>query len=78
MTPFYGGELRQITREGDNGLPTWSPDGRGIAFVSNRDGVWGLWVMNADGSHQRKIFTLEPEFGGGPVDWTMQRISGRP
>jgi TolB protein len=31
--------------------PVWSPDGRRIAFSSN----WQLWVMNADGSGQRRL-----------------------
>jgi hypothetical protein len=30
--------------------PTWSPDGSRIAFASNRDGNWNLFVMEADGS----------------------------
>lgn len=30
--------------------PTWSPDGSKIAFASNRDGNWNLFVMEADGS----------------------------
>ena len=30
--------------------PAWSPDGDRIAFISNRDGRWSLYVMNADGS----------------------------
>jgi hypothetical protein len=30
--------------------PTWSPDGSKIAFASNRDGKWTLFVMEADGS----------------------------
>jgi TolB protein len=29
----------------------WSPDGRRIAFESN----WQVWVMNADGSGQRRL-----------------------
>jgi len=70
-----GGGNRQLTNEGDNGLPTWSPDGQGIAFVSTRDGGWGLWVMNTDGSNPRKIAVLENGFGQGPIDWTEQRIS---
>ena len=31
-------------------VPTWSPDGRRIAFGSDRDGNWDIYVMNADGS----------------------------
>ncbi len=76
--PAVGGPITQLTQEGDNGLPTWSPDGQYLAFVSNREGGWGLWVMLADGSQQRKIATLEPGFGGGPIDWTRQRISWGP
>ena len=51
------GEIRQLThRAGTNGSPTYSPDGKLIAFMS-ADSVdhsaWAetkLWVMNADGS----------------------------
>ena len=27
----------------------WSPDGRSIAFCSDRDGDWEIYVINADG-----------------------------
>jgi len=36
----------------NNTLPVWSPDGRTIAFVSDRDGNREIYVMNADGSNQ--------------------------
>jgi TolB protein len=41
--------------------PTWSPDGKSIAFVDNGNsdgaGTWGgdLFVMNADGTNVRKL-----------------------
>lgn len=50
-----------------NVAPTWSPDGRAIAFVSNRDGAWAIWVMDADGGNQRKLpinVALEYRFQG--------------
>jgi TolB protein len=30
--------------------PAWSPDGSLIAFQTNRDGNWEIYIMNADGS----------------------------
>ncbi len=40
----------------DNAAPAWSPDCRHIAFLSNRDGVWRIYVMDADGQNQRPMF----------------------
>ena len=34
----------------EDGEPAWSPDGRQIAFSSNRDGNTEVYVMNADGT----------------------------
>ena len=34
----------------NNGADSWSPDGRKIAFASNRAGTPQVFVMNADGS----------------------------
>jgi len=35
--------------------PTISPDGRSIAFVSNRSGHWNLWAGNPDGTGLREL-----------------------
>lgn len=62
----------------NNVAPTWSPDGRHILFVSDRDGTWGFYLMNADGSNQRPILQdvtarvpITYDFAGEQVvDWT--------
>ncbi|MGB7404721.1 MAG: amidohydrolase family protein, partial [Pacificimonas sp.] len=35
--------------------PRWSPDGRRIAFTSDRGGGDNIWVMNANGSDRRQV-----------------------
>ena len=44
----------------NNGLNSWSPDGKQIAFVSNRTGTYEIYVMNADGSGITQV-TRGPE-----------------
>jgi len=36
-------------------MPDFSPDGRRIAFTSNRDQQGEVYVMNADGSGQKRL-----------------------
>lgn len=38
-----------------NVAPAWSPDGQHIVFLSNRNGKWQLWVMDADGGNQAAL-----------------------
>ena len=51
-----GTALRRITQDRfvDDQL-SWSPNGTKIAFVSNRGGKFGIWVMNANGSGKRLL-----------------------
>jgi Tol biopolymer transport system component len=36
-------------------MPSWSPDGKKIAFVSYRNGHSDIYIMNADGSDQTRL-----------------------
>ncbi len=48
--------IRQLTTStATNVRPAWSPDGKSIAFQSNRDGPYHIYVMNTDGSSLRQI-----------------------
>jgi Tol biopolymer transport system component len=78
--PLNGGEARNLTNNSaDDGLPTFSPDGRFIAFVSNRGGQWAVWAMRADGSNLKQLFTLDGNYAtGGELDWIYERISWGP
>jgi Tol biopolymer transport system component len=40
---------------GDDGMPDFSPNGRRIVFTSNRDQNGEVYVMNANGSGQRRL-----------------------
>src|SRR5262245_38249433 len=40
--------------------PKFSPDGRTIAFLSDRSGVENLWIANADGSNPRAVTKDKP------------------
>ncbi len=44
-----------------------SADGRYIAFISNRGGVWHVWRAEADGSHQRQLTTGRSQIA---FDWS--------
>jgi Tol biopolymer transport system component len=47
----------QLTHDAaaDDAQPCFSPDGRRLAFCSNRSGVWHVYLMNADGRNVTQI-----------------------
>ena len=55
MNADGSGKRNPLRNPANDGSPSWSPDGRRIGFVSNRDGRPEAHVMNADGSGQRSL-----------------------
>jgi dipeptidyl aminopeptidase/acylaminoacyl peptidase len=63
----FGGEPRRLTSAGEkDGEPSWSPDGRWIAFVAKRPGTGGakddeepqLYVIAPDGGEARRVTAI--------------------
>lgn len=54
--PIAGGAAKRITSGmGFDGQPRFSPDGKTIAFTSDRSGYENLWLVDADGGHPRAL-----------------------
>ncbi|MCK4350188.1 MAG: PD40 domain-containing protein, partial [Candidatus Krumholzibacteria bacterium] len=61
-----GGEVwRFIRSDGADHSPCWSPDGKHLAFVSDRDGSAQIWIIPSDGGEARRI-TDVPTGVSGP------------
>ncbi len=51
-----GSGLRQLTDDVHRDrFPRWSPDGKKLAFFSNRTGKFEIWTINPDGSGAQQI-----------------------
>lgn len=61
-----GGKPRRLTSSGKDRSPRWSPDGKKIAFVSDRSGKAQIWVMEADGG-EPWLLSTEQAVQGAPV-----------
>src|SRR5438874_3506248 len=54
--PAAGGAAKRITDlYNDARQPTWSPDGKWIAFFGYRDGGYDIWAIAPDGSNQHRL-----------------------
>lgn len=68
--PVNGGQATALTHGIEwNFQPAFSPDGKKIAFISDRDGFDNVWVMNTDGSNLVKI-TSETEHNVHNPAWS--------
>jgi len=63
LLPVAGGYPFPLTYgDFDNTNPRWSPDGRTIAFISNRDGNTALWVVDAYSGRQQPVQIRERRY----------------
>ncbi|HEV8371088.1 MAG TPA: protein kinase [Pyrinomonadaceae bacterium] len=90
IVPWNGGAPKQLTQQGNprggHGSPSWSPDGKRIAFAVAEYGSSSVWSADVNGGQTRKIATgSDPVYGpdgrriylviGGPALWQVQLSS---
>ncbi|MCB0206694.1 MAG: PD40 domain-containing protein, partial [Anaerolineae bacterium] len=60
-----------VSSPGVDAHPTWSPDGRQVAFLSNRDGVWAVYVTDVSSGQSRLAAVLPDTL----PNWYEARLS---
>jgi dipeptidyl aminopeptidase/acylaminoacyl peptidase len=71
LTNMRTGETRRLTDgRSENWLPAWSPDGRYLAFLSDRDasGKARLWVWDATKNEMSRV--VEAPVASAQIEWT--------
>ena len=69
FTVTTDGTINRLTQDqGSNRYPSWSGNGRYIAFAARRTNGSGIWLMSADGRYQYRIGP-----GGAPSNLAWQR-----
>jgi len=69
LDPKTGAITKRLTEtDWDEVTPSWSPDGRSIAYCSNKTGRPQIYLMNADGTGERRLtmrgsYNTSPRFG---------------
>jgi len=64
LAPAVGGPPKLLA-ESPGAVPRWSPDGKTIALAANRGYYGGIFLVDPDGSHVRRL----TQSGGWPVWW---------
>lgn len=63
LMPAQGGDAFAISYgDFDNVAPRWSPDGKHIAFICNRDGNTSLWLQEVLGGAQAELIAKQRQY----------------
>ncbi len=65
------GDITEITNDkgaSRNDSPQWSPDGKNIAFISDRSGRQEIYLTDEEGKNLKKLTDLDTD--KGPIVWT--------
>jgi len=81
IVPVTGGTPRQVTRKSPSYWHGWSPDGKTLAFVGQRDGEFDVYTIPAAGGDETRLTTAKglddgPEYS--PDGRTIYFNSERP
>jgi tricorn protease len=70
--PAKEGEVRNLTdSQGVRELsPTWSPDGRSVAYLSDRSGEYEIYVRPSDGAGAERRVTMDGDIWRFPIVWS--------
>ncbi|HYS77339.1 MAG TPA: LpqB family beta-propeller domain-containing protein, partial [Candidatus Dormibacteraeota bacterium] len=69
IVPIDGGEPRRLTgAQAADTAPSWSPDGKSIAFISDRGGSSQVWAIDPSGGEARRVTDLPVDLDN--VQWS--------
>jgi len=69
VVPAAGGApVKMVGTDRSEDRPRWSPDGKQVAFVSNREGGPQVWVIPAAGGEPKRLTTIAT--GASGVTWS--------
>jgi len=59
IVPFAGGSPREITAKGPSYWHGWSPDGKTLAFVGERNGEFDIYSIPFEGGNETRLTTAK-------------------
>ncbi len=71
ISTAQGSQPQQLTHGGQDTRPQWSPDGKSIAYLSERDGATQVYLIPAQGGTEKKITSLST--GADNEKWSADR-----